>query len=325
MFSMLKGKKKILLAVAVMMVGSIGLVGCSKSSNDSVESKDKMSITLVLDKGGVNDTSFNQSAWEGALEAQKKYDVEIKYLESQQESDYTANIETAVEQGADLVIGVGYNLANAIEKAAGFYPEQNFAIIDGSYENTPANVRSILFNEEEAGYAVGLLAGKLTETDKIGFVGGFDIPSVTSFLVGYEKAAKEVNPNITVVSQYANSFSDAALGKSIAQLMENKGVDIIMTAGGGVNTGVYELAREKGIKAIGVDMPSNHIAPDTIISSALKNVGTGVELTIKDLVEGNFKGGEAKVYDLSNGGVGYEKTGHISKELQEFLDEKLNK
>ena len=325
MFSMLKGKKKILLAVAVMMVGSIGLVGCSKPSNDSVESKDKMSITLVLDKGGVNDTSFNQSAWEGALEAQKKYDVEIKYLESQQESDYTANIETAVEQGADLVIGVGYNLANAIEKAAGFYPEQNFAIIDGSYENTPANVRSILFNEEEAGYAVGLLAGKLTETDKIGFVGGFDIPSVTSFLVGYEKAAKEVNPNITVVSQYANSFSDAALGKSIAQLMENKGVDIIMTAGGGVNTGVYELAREKGIKAIGVDMSSNHIAPDTIISSALKNVGIGVELTIKDLVEGNFKGGEAKVYDLSNGGVGYEKTGHISKELQEFLDEKLNK
>ena len=220
-------------------------------------------------------------------------------------------------------IGVGFKLTDAIKEASENYPEQQFAIIDGSYEDIPSNVQCILFNEEQAGYSVGLIAGKMTKTNKVGFIGGMDIPSVTNFLVGFEKGLKEVNPSIEILSQYANSFTDAAKGKAIAQQMIKNNADIIFTAGGGVNIGAWEACTEEGIKSIGVDMPSNQFAPNTIITSALKNVGTGVELTIKDLVEGNFEGGKAKIYDLSNGGVGFEKTNLLSDDLIEYVENKI--
>ena len=130
--------------------------------------------------------------------------------------------------------------------------------------------------------------------------------------------------DIKLLTQYANSFTDAAKGKAIAQNMIKDNADIVFTAGGGVNNGAWEACEEANIKAIGVDMPSNQFAPNTIITSALKNVGTGVELTVKDLVEGNFKGGEVKMFDLSNGGVGYEVTGHLPKEVIDFVESKIN-
>ena len=321
---MFKLKKKILLMATVVVVGAMGLVGCGKST-DKVEQKDDFKITLILTEGGVNDQSFNQSAWEGAKEAEKEYEgVEVTYLESKQKSDYLSNVETAVDSDSDLIIGVGFELTETIGQAAELYPEQKFAIIDGTYENILENVQPILFSEEESGYSVGLIAGKMTKTNKIGFVGGMDIPSVSNFLVGFEKAIKEINPNAEVASQYANSFTDAAKGKAIAQMMANNGVDIIFTAGGGVNNGVFEVCKELGIKAIGVDMPSNHISPDVVLTSALKNVGTGVKLTIKDLVDGNFKGGQAKVFDFTNGGVGYEDTALIPDDVKAFVNEKIN-
>lgn len=307
--------------LSMIMVGAVGLMGCSKESK-TVE-KDEFKVSLVLDEGGVNDQSFNQSAWEGALKAQENYNVKVTYLESNQESEYLSNIETAIDNESDLIIGVGFKIADTIKDAALAYPEQNFAIIDGTYDEIPKNVQPILFNEEEAGYSVGLIASKMTKTNTVGFVGGMDIPSVSNFLVGFEKALKEENSDIKVLSQYANSFTDAAKGKAIANQMINNNADIIFTAGGGVNTGVYEASKEAGAKSIGVDMPCNYISPDVIITSALKNVGVGVEITIKDLVEGNFKGGQAKIFDLSNGGVGYEKTKLIPEEVIKFVENKI--
>lgn len=307
--------------LSMIMVGAVGLMGCSKESK-TVE-KDEFKVSLVLDEGGVNDQSFNQSAWEGALKAQENYNVKVTYLESNQESEYLSNIETAIDNESDLIIGVGFKIADTIKDAALAYPEQKFAIIDGTYDKIPENVQPILFNEEEAGYSVGLIASKMTKTNTVGFVGGMDIPSVSNFLVGFEKALKEENSDVKVLSQYANSFTDAAKGKAIANQMINNNADIIFTAGGGVNTGVYEASKEAGAKSIGVDMPCNYISPDVIITSALKNVGVGVEITIKDLVEGNFKGGQAKIFDLSNGGVGYEKTKLIPEEVIKFVESKI--
>lgn len=322
---MLKKRFKMLAMSTILVMGTIGLVGCS--SDSSVKEDDTFKVTLVLDEGGVNDQSFNQSAWEGALEAKNEYGIEINYIESKQEADYKTNIETAIEGEADLVVGVGYKLLDTIEESANAYPDQKFAIIDGVFENEiPKNVTSILFNEEQSGYTVGLIASKMTKTNKVGFIGGMDIPSVSNFLVGFEKAIKDVNPDITVVSQYANSFTDAAKGKAMANQMfsENGGADIVFTAGGGVNAGVYESASELGKMAIGVDMPQNYIAPDTIITSALKNVGTGLKLTIKDTLDGNFKGGEVSMFDLSNGGVGFEKTDLLSNDIIEFVESKIS-
>ena len=300
------------------------MIGCANTEKVNVE-EDKLKVSLILDEGGVNDASFNESAWGGALEAKEKYGVEINYIEAKQESDYASNIESAIDQEADLIIGVGFKLANTIEKAAKLYPNQKFAAIDCAYENIPSNVQPILFNEEEAGYAAGLVAANMTKTNKIGFVGGMDIPSVTNFLIGFEKAIKEENKDIEVLSQYANSFTDSSKGRVIAEQMIKNKADIIFTAGGGVNFGVFEACKEKNIKAIGVDMPSNYIEPNTIITSALKNVGVGVELTIQDLVNEQFEGGKVKMFDLSNGGVGYEVTDHLSQDLIKYVDSKINK
>ena len=310
--------------IGLSLILAVGVFGCSKTDT-SVEN-DTMKICLVLDEGGVNDQSFNQSAWEGALASKEKYGVEVSYIESKSESEYFQNIETAIDQDNDLIVGVGFKLTDTIEEASKSYPNQKFAIIDGSYENTPSNVTSILFDEAGAGYAVGLIASQMTSTNTVGFIGGMDIPSVSQFLVGFEKAIKEENPDIKVLSQYANSFTDAAKGKAIAdQMIKNDNADIIFTAGGGVNNGAWESCIENNRKAIGVDMPSNQFAPNTIITSALKNIGQGLKATIKDTLDGNFKGGTEVRYGLDNNGVGFEKTDLLSDEVIKFVEDKINK
>lgn len=317
-------KKRIL---SLILVGalSISIVGCSKS-NKSVDSTEKIKVVMITDEGGINDQSFNQSAWTGFENSKEKFEnIEISYLESKQESDYTQNIETAVDGGADLVVGVGFKLADAMLEASKSYPEVNFTMIDATYDEIPDNMVTTTFSEEQAGYLTGLVVGKMASegVTKFGFVGGMDIPTVTQFAVGYERALKEINPNFELVIQIANSFTDSAKGKAIANQMFNDGIETIFAAGGGVNIGIFESAKEKGKYAVGVDMACNHISPEEIITSALKNVNVGVENSIEQVVEGTFEGGKNIKYDLSNGGVGYEKTKLIPNDVIEFVDSKL--
>ena len=310
-------KMRSLLLVTLVVGGTV--VGCGKSTDDV----DKTKVTLVLSTGGVNDQSFNQSAWEGAQEAEKELGVEVSYLESKSDSEYIQNIETAIDNDSDLVIGVGFQMGDAIKEVAEAYPEQNFAIIDSTYEEIPENVRPILFNEEQAGYAVGLIASQMTKTGTVGFIGGMDIPSCSNFGVGFKKAIEEENKNNKVLVQYTNSFTDAAKGRVVAEQMVKDGADILFMASGGGNNGILEVVKENNIKAIGVDMPSNYLSPNDIVTSALKNVGEGVKLTIKDFTEGNFNGGNEVRYDLSNGGVGFEKTDLLSEDVIKYVEEKL--
>lgn len=317
-------KNKIVLILFLVLILLLGLFVTKQNKNKSSNTNEdkKLLITLVLDKGGVNDESFNQLAWEGAKKAKEEYGVEVKYLESKQESDYTTNIETAVDLNSDLIIGIGFNLSKAIEDAALNYPDQKFAIIDGSFKTVPKNVGNISFSESEAGYLTGLVAGKTSKTNKFGFIGGMQVPAVLHFKEGFEKGIKEANPNADLVVQYANSFVDASKGKAIAQQMYNNGIDIIMTAGGGVNNGVYETGLENGKYAVAVDMAQNHISPNVILTSALKNVDVGVKSTIKELKDGNFKGGNTTEYNIKNDGVGYEKTKLIPDDIIKFVDSK---
>lgn len=309
------------LVLGLVAFATIGMVGCSSKEDKS----DNLKVTLVLSEGGVNDQSFNQSAWEGALKAKENLDIDVSYLESKQVSDYTTNIENAIDQDSDLIIGVGFQLGDAIKEASENYPDQKFAIVDNTYDEIPSNLTPILFDEKQAGYSVGVVASELSKTKTVGFVGGMDIPSCSNFLVGFEKAIKDEGKDIKVLSQYANSFTDASKGKAISQQMISEGADILFMAGGGVNNGVLEVAREQGKKVIGVDMPSHHLAPDTVITSALKNVGTGVELTIKALKQDALVGGEPIYYNISNKGVGFEKTYHLHPELVEYVENKVEK
>ena len=312
--------KKIKVSILAMIL-ALGIVGCGKD-NEVVE-KDLPKIGLVLSTGGINDQSFNQSAWEdGALKAKEELGVEVTYLESHSDADYIQNIETAVEDN-DLVIGVGFQLGDAIKEAAKVYPDKQFVTIDSENSNLD-NVRAITFDEEEAGYLTGLIAGKTTKTNVIGWIGGMDIPSCSNFYVGYEKGAKEVNPNIKVLKQFTNSFSDAAKGKVVAQQMINENADIIFTASGGGNVGSLEAIKENNIYAINVDMPGNYLAPQHVLTSALKNVGEGLRMTIEDYVNGEWTGGEVR-YNYSNNGVGFEKTDLLSDDLIKYVEDKLNK
>ena len=176
----MKLKKLVTLAMAGIISASF-LTGCGGSTESANNGDEKYTIAMVTDVAGVNDQSFNQSAWEGLQRAEKELGVEVKYLESKQDADYTTNIETLVDEEVDLIIGVGSKLGETIKEAAKNYPEQKFAIIDETYDEIPSNVKSVLFDAEQSAYLVGLIAGKMSETKNVGFIGGLDIPVINTF------------------------------------------------------------------------------------------------------------------------------------------------
>ena len=320
-------KFKKLVALSLTMIMSAGiLVGCG-SNGESASNDEKITVGMITDVGGVNDQSFNQTSWEGLQAVQKELGedkVEVKYLESKQDADYVPNIEQFIDEETDLIIGIGYKLADAIETAAKNYPEQQFAIVDHSYENQPENVTSLVFEGNVAGYLVGLVAGKMTETNKVAFIGGMESVVLKEFEVGYIAGVKDANPEAEVLVQYANSFSDSALGKSIANAMISKGVDIVFPCAGAAGTGAIEAAKEANKMAIGVDKDQNDLAPDNVITSAMKNVDIAVSNLVKSLADGTYKAGEVKMSTLATGGVGLAPTTekNVPAEVLSFVEEK---
>lgn len=294
-------------------------VGCSKNN----KSNEDILVTLVLDKGGVNDESFNQLAWSGAQRAAQKHGVTVKYLESNTDADYKSNMEQAVDLKSNLIIAVGFNLSEAVKTTAESYPDEKFAIIDGSFDKIPENATTVVFDEAQAGYLAGLAAAKNLDTNNFGFVGGIKVPAVENYLTGFQKGILEVNPKASLYIQYANSFTDAAKGIAIATKMYNDGIECIMTAAGGVNTGVYEIANELNKYAVAVDMAQNHLFPNVILTSAIKKVDVGVENTIKSLIDNKLEGGTSTIYNIKNIGVTYEKTDLLTGDTITFVNDKI--
>ena len=293
-------KKLATLAMATVVSASL-LVGCSGSKESAKD--DKITVAMITDVAGVNDQSFNQSAWEGLQRAEKELGIEVKYLESKQDSDYATNIETLVDENVDLILGVGMKLADAIKEGAELYPEQNFVLVDKELKDA-SNVKSILFKAEESAYLAGLIAGKTTKTNNVGFIGGMESPVISKFDYGFRAGVKAANPDAEVMVQYANSFTDSALGKTIANQMHSKNADIIFTCAGAVGIGAIEAAKENGKKAIGVDQDQNSLAPENVITSAMKNIDVSVEEMLSKVVDGSYKGGEIIVNTLAMNGVG---------------------
>ena len=297
--------KKIVALGSAMIIGTLSLVGCTnKNQNANSEENKTLKIGMVADVGGIDDESFNQSAWEGLQRAEKELGVEIKVLESKQASEYLGNIETLADDGMDLIIGVGNTMAEDIKTQAENYPDKSFAIIDETYDTIPENVTPILFSEKEATFLTGLIAGKMTKTNEVGFIGGMENSVINRFLYGYMYGLEQANDEADVKIQFAGTFSDAAKGKSIANQMYSNNVDIILSAAGGTGVGVIEAAKEQDKYAIGVDKDQSELAPKNVLTSALKKVDVGVYDTIKEFKDGKLTGGEAKVYGLKEGGVG---------------------
>ena len=319
-------KKLFAVGLTAIMMSSL-LVGCSSKTESN---EDVYKIGMISDTGGVNDESFNQSTWEGLQQAQEKYGkdkVQVKYVESSQEADYTPNIETFVEEDLDLIIGVGYKMAGAIEEASKNYPDVQFAIIDHSYENQPENVTSLIYEDNTAAYLAGLVAAKKTETNKVAFIGGIKSATLDKFEYGFRAGVKAANPKCELTVRYLNSFSDSALAKSVANQMHKDGVDVIYTAAGAAGTGAIEAAKENNKMAIGVDVDQSPLAPDNIISSTMKNVNVSIVNLVGEILEDNYQGGQVIVNTLASGGVGLSDTtkDHVSKDILDYVNEQAGK
>ena len=319
-------KKLFAVGLTAIMMSSL-LVGCSSKTESN---EDVYKIGMISDTGGVNDESFNQSTWEGLQQAQEKYGkdkVQVKYVESSQEADYTPNIETFVEEDLDLIIGVGYKIAGAIEEASKNYPDVQFAIIDHAYDKQPENVTSLIYEDNTAAYLAGLIAAKKTETNKVAFIGGMKSATLDKFEYGFRAGVKAANPDCEISVRYANSFSDAALAKSIANQMHKDGVDVIYTAAGAAGTGAIEAAKENKKMAIGVDIDQNPLAPENVISSTVKNINVSIVNLVGEILDGNYQGGQVIVNTLASGGVGLSDStkDHVSKDILDYVNEQADK
>ncbi len=276
-----------------------------------------LSIAMITDVGGVNDQSFNQSAWEGHQRAEKELGVKVAYIESRQDADYGPNLETLFDAGTDLIWGIGFKMADAVLEAATNNFDQKYAIIDFAWENTPDNLIGVVFKAEEASFLVGYIAGRMTKTGKVGFIGGMSFPVIWGFEYGYRAGVMQAGKDIQILGQYAESFTDAAKGKSIANSMYQQGADIVFHAAGGVGDGLIEAAKEQGKWAIGVDRDQNYLAPDNVLTSAMKRVDNAIFNIAKELTEGKWQGGHTVSYGLAEGGVDIAPTSstHVPAEI----------
>ena len=201
-------------------------------------------IGMVTDVGGVNDGSFNQSAWEGLQRAGEAFGCEVKYIESKGDADYVPNIESFLDEDYDLIVCVGYMMADAVRDAAELYPDQKFAIIDDASNADLDNVTCMMFEQEQASYLVGLAAGYTTESNIVGFVTGAANETMNSFGYGYCAGVLDANPDATILQYNANNFGDASGGKTAVNTMVTKGADVVFHAAGGTGIGVIVDARK---------------------------------------------------------------------------------
>ena len=263
--------------------------------------KETVRVAMVTDTGGINDQSFNALAWAGLQKAQAELGIEVAYLESVTEADYAPNLETLYDEEYDLIICIGFMMADAVTEAANAHPEQMYAIIDNA--STAPNVTGVNFATEQCSYLVGVAAAKTTKTNKLGFVIGMVSPVMNTFGYGYYAGIKDTNPEITVDCYNANNFGDVAGGKAAAIKMFTEGADIVYHAAGGTGIGVIEAAKEQGKLAIGVDQDQAYLAPEAVLTSAMKRVDNGVYTLCKGVVEGTLQGGNV-LYTMADGAVG---------------------
>jgi basic membrane protein A len=285
----------------------------SGSSSSSSDSGKKIKVGLVTDIGGLSDRSFNQLANEGLERAKSELGVETRVLVSKTDSDYIPNLSTLAQQKYDLVIGVGFLMAEAMNTVSTKFPDTKFAVIDvdaTGLKDKPTNVAGLLFKEQEAGYLVGYMAGLYLKDNGGGTassVGGQKIPPVDHYIAGYQKGVMDANPDAKVANGYSQKFDDPAPCKELALNQIADGSKVVFQVAGGCGLGALDAAKEKGVQGIGVDADQAYLG-DQVMTSALKKVDVAVYDTVKAAQDGSFKGGANTIFDVKSGGVGIGKT-----------------
>ena len=263
-------------------------------------------IGLIYDTGGRGDLSFCDASYAGAKKATDQWKLDLKEITPGQSTDIEFALRQLARLKYDLIIGVGFLFQEPIGRVASEFSNVKFAIIDA--EAKRENVASLIFKAHEGTYLVGAMAALKTETNRIGFIGGMNVPLLHAFEAGYYAGAKAINPEIEVLIDYAGvtpkAFSDPAKGKELALAQYNKGADVILAAAGATGLGILEAAKEKQKQLIWVDANGNHLAPGLVLTSMIKGVELAVYQTIQAIVEDNFTGG-IKLYGLKEGGIEY--------------------
>jgi basic membrane protein A and related proteins len=326
----------ILFAAFVLVLGVVA-VGCGSDDNSggsgasdsstAAPEKKPIKVGLVTDIGGLNDRSFNQLANDGLERAKSELGVEGKVLTSKSNADYVPNLSSLAQQKYDLVIGVGFLMSDAMNTVATKFPDTNFAIIDfpqAGLKAKPANVRGLLFKENEAGYLAGYLSGLVVKEkggdQVISSVGGQKIPPVDGYIAGYQAGAKAANPKIKTLNDYSQDFVDQAKCKEIALNHIAEGAQIVFQVAGQCGLGALDAAKEKGVVGIGVDADQGYLG-DHILTSAQKKVDVSVFDTAKAVQDGSYKGGEDQIFDLKSDGVGLGKMNAEGEKFASQIDE----
>jgi basic membrane protein A len=307
-------QKKTFAALSLLLVAAFALSACAGAAPAA-----KVKACQVTDTGGIDDKSFNATAYKGVTDAVAQLGIEGKYLESQQQTDYEKNINAFVDEGCNLIVTVGFLLGDATSAAAVANPDQKFSIVDFAYDPTLPNVLGQVFNTQEAAFLAGYVAAGVTQTGKIGTFGGIPIPPVTVFMDGYALGAAYYNSkhgtNVEVLGWdpatqtglFTGNFESTDDGRAMGETLMDEGADIIMPVAGPVGLGTAAAVQERGGGYIvGVDTDWTVTAPDyaaITLTSVLKNMDVTTFNAIQSVIDGTFAGG-VTVGTLENGGVG---------------------
>ncbi|HYM57824.1 MAG TPA: BMP family ABC transporter substrate-binding protein [Solirubrobacteraceae bacterium] len=306
--------------IRLLLIAALGMgwvAGCGSDDEKpagggaaSTPAQKKIRVAMVTDIGGLNDRSFNALAYKGLQRAKAELGGDIRVVTSSKNADYVPNLSSLARQKYDLIVAVGFLMAEATDKVAKSFPNVNFAIIDFSQaglKSKPANVQGLVFREQEAGYLAGYVAG-LYVKDKggdqvISSVGGQSIPPVDHYIAGYQAGAKKANPGVKTLNAYTEDFIDPAKCKELALNQIGEGSQVVFQVAGQCGLGALDAAKEKDVQGIGVDADQGYLGPQ-VMTSALKKIDLAVLQVVKDVQAGQFKKGTDAVFDLKGDGVG---------------------
>jgi len=296
-------KRNLLLLILAV---AITFPACTSVLGKRDESGGKLRVGIVFDIGGKDDKSFNAAAWEGVKRAKNELGIFLRDVEPGDPTSIEPSMRAFAERGYDLIVGVGFAQAPIMDDVARDYPNIKFAIIDGVIDLP--NVASLIFKEHEGSFLVGMIAARTSKTGKIGFVGGMDIPLIHKFETGYAEGARYANPKVQVFENYVGvtdaAWNNPGKGKELAKAQIERGADVVFQAAGNSGLGVFDAAEDMHRLAIGVDSNQNWVKPGFILTSMIKRVDVSVFNSVKDLVEGRFKGGIHE-FGMDNDGIGY--------------------
>lgn len=293
--------------------------GCEQAAPPAEK---RLKVGMVLDTGGEKDAGYNEYSLKGAREAAATSGIDFEYLVSDATTIYERNIEKVIAQGADLILTVGFGLANATAKAATRFPDRHFVIMDSAYypgsgcpdtvqdcytsEGGLSNVTSLLFAEDQPAYLAGVLAACMSETGILGAVAGYEIPPVVRFVNGFANGARSVRPDVRMLKRYIPDFNDRNTGRVVAMEFISKGADVLFCVAGTTGLGGLAAAKEAGIMAVGADVDQYITFPEAgsaIITSVMKKVDVAARLAVEAFAGGALKPG-IHYFTLENRAVG---------------------